>query len=311
MRIRLTDVAKGRRDEALPPTSLAYASGEARLALAETEQRPTVLGLIASGRMAPDAGTVTIDGRADAATLRRAVALVDAPDVCDPAPNVTVAGMVAEELMFAGRPSNPVSARRWLEAEGFGAIARTPVADVSPRERVALLLGLTALRPGVEGMVLVSPDRHGGHPAEWWELAESFADRGFAMLVVAGEAAAIVLEGRAPRADAAAGTGTAAEELDDLVAGSGGETPAALDSDLVDDSEAEPATATAGDVAADPAARDGSAPASAAEPAPEPAPAPTTDPAPARSGEHDPIPESADPDPTPEPDDRDEPEGDR
>ena len=191
------------------------------------------------------------------------------------------------------------------------AIARTPVADVSPRERVALLLGLTALRPGVEGMVLVSPDRHGGHPAEWWELAESFADRGFAMLVVAGEAAAIVLEGRAPRADAAAGTGTAAEELDDLVAGSGGETPAALDSDLVDDSEAEPATATAGDVAADPAARDGSAPASAAEPAPEPAPAPTTDPAPARSGEHDPIPESADPDPTPEPDDRDEPDGDR
>ena len=77
MRIELTTVSKGRRGEALPPTSLAYVSGEARLALAETEQRPTVLGLIASGRMAADAGTVTVDGRTDAAALRRAIALVD------------------------------------------------------------------------------------------------------------------------------------------------------------------------------------------------------------------------------------------
>ena len=295
MRIRLTDVAKGRRDEALPPTSLAYASGEARLALAETEQRPTVLGLIASGRMAPDAGTVTIDGRADAATLRRAVALVDAPDVCDPAPNVTVAGMVAEELMFAGRPSNPVSARRWLEAEGFGAIARTPVADVSPRERVALLLGLTALRPGLEGMVLVSPDRHGGHPAEWWELAESFADRGFAMLGVAGEAAAIVLEGRAQRADAAADTGTAAEEVTEVEQVVDAEQVA--EAEQVDEARA-PATASAPE----------SAPASAPATGQIPGPAGTPDPAAACAARPEPGPE---PDPTPESEDRDEPEGDR
>lgn len=295
MRIRLTDVAKGRRDEALPPTSLAYASGEARLALAETEQRPTVLGLIASGRMAPDVGTVTIDGRADAATLRRAVALVDAPDVCDPAPNVTVAGMVAEELMFAGRPSNPVSARRWLEAEGFGAIARTPVADVSPRERVALLLGLTALRPGVEGMVLVSPDRHGGHPAEWWELAESFADRGFAMLVVAGEAAAIVLEGRAQRADAAADTGTAAEEVTEVEQVVDAEQVA--EAEQVDEARA-PAAASAPESAA------ASAPATDQVPGHDATP----DPAAASDALPEPGPES---DSTSESEDRDEPEGDR
>ncbi|GAA4074587.1 hypothetical protein GCM10023065_31870 [Microbacterium laevaniformans] len=32
-----------------------------------------------------------------------------------------------------------------------------------------------------------------GDPAQWWELAEEFAERGFAVLVIAGEAAAAAL----------------------------------------------------------------------------------------------------------------------
>ena len=198
MLVELRDVTKGRSAQALPATSLSFSSGTATLAVAETEQRPTVLGLIASGRMAPDTGTALIDGQPDANALRRRVALVDAPDVCDPAPNVTVAGVAAEELMFAGRPSNPVSVRRWLDANGFGALARIPIADVAPRERIALLLELTALRRGVEGIVLVSPDRHGGAPGDWWAIADGFADRGLAVLVVAGEASKSVLDALAP-----------------------------------------------------------------------------------------------------------------
>lgn len=201
MRVTLNEVSKGRRGQSLPEISLEFATGEARIVPAETEQRPTVLGLLAAGRMKPDAGTVTIDGRADAAALRRRVALVDTPDVCDPAPNVAVSGLVAEELMFAGRPSHPVAVMRWLTQAGMRDLARVPIADVSPRERVRLLLELTALREGVEAMVLVSPQRHGGRPEEWWEVAEDFADRGFGVLVITGVASAAQLAGRALRAD--------------------------------------------------------------------------------------------------------------
>lgn len=193
MRIELRGVSKGRRGLALAPTTVGFESGRATLARAETEQRPTVLGLLAAGRMRPDSGTVTVDGRADAAAIRRAIALVDAPGVSDPAPDVTVAGVAAEELMFAGIPSNPVSVSRWLDDLGLRAVARVPIADVDPDVRLRLLTELALLRDGVEGLVLVSPDRHGGDPLEWWTLARRLADRGFAVLVIAGDASAAAI----------------------------------------------------------------------------------------------------------------------
>ncbi|QYM64433.1 hypothetical protein [Microbacterium sp. Se5.02b] len=107
MKIALQDVSKGRGGQALPSTSLEFHTGAVRFALAETEQRPTVLGLIASGRMRPDSGRVSIDGTSDAKALRRRVALVDAPDVSDPHPDITLAGVVGEELMFAGVGATP------------------------------------------------------------------------------------------------------------------------------------------------------------------------------------------------------------
>lgn len=198
MRVELDAVAKGRRDLALPETSLSYRSRRATLAVTETEQRPTVLGLIASGRMRPDRGTVTVDGASDRRRLRRAVALVDAPDVSEPAPNVSVAGVVGEELMFAGRPSDPLAARRWLDEHDLRSLSRTPIADVAPAQRLRILLELAALRPGVEALVLISPDRHGGDPRDWWALAEEFAARGFAILVIAGQAAQTALHGESP-----------------------------------------------------------------------------------------------------------------
>ncbi|MGH1526292.1 hypothetical protein ACRAWC_20470 [Leifsonia sp. L25] len=60
MKVVLDQVAKG---AALPATSAAFESGRASLARAETEQRPTVLGPIASGRMRPDDGSVTSTAR--------------------------------------------------------------------------------------------------------------------------------------------------------------------------------------------------------------------------------------------------------
>jgi hypothetical protein len=189
----LDAVGKGRREHALPVTSAAFESGRATLVAAETEQRPTVLGLIASGRMRPDTGRVELDGRTDAAGLRRRIALVDAPGVSEPVPDVTLAGVAAEELMFAGRRSDPVAVRRWLDEQGFGDEASVPVSNVSPAGRVRALCELAVLRKGVEAIVLVSPDRHGGEPAAWWAVAEDFAERGFAVLVIAGQASSPVV----------------------------------------------------------------------------------------------------------------------
>jgi len=108
VRVELAGVAKG---PALPPTTLEFVTGELTLAEAETSERPTVLGLVASGRMRPARGEVRIDRRVDAARLRREVALVDAPRVSEPPPGVTLAAVVAEELMFAGRCSATTTPR--------------------------------------------------------------------------------------------------------------------------------------------------------------------------------------------------------
>ena len=193
MRVVLDRVAKGARDAALPPASVTFRTGEVTLARAETEQRPTVLGLIASGRMRPDSGTVTIDGDTDYAAMRKRIALVDAPAVCEPAPDVTVSGVVAEELMFAGRASGPLAVRRRLAELGASEWARFAIGTVPPAVRIRLLTELALLRDGVEGLVITSPDRHGGDPDEWWRLARGLAGRDIAVLVIAGDASAAAI----------------------------------------------------------------------------------------------------------------------
>jgi len=193
MRIELDAVAKGRFDHALPATSASFASGEASIVIAETAQRPSVLGLIASGRMRPDSGRVTIDGAEDPRALRHRVALVDAPDVNDPAPNVNVYGVLAEELMFAGRPTTPRAVRDALTEFGVAEWRSWSISDVPPAVRIRMLAELAVIRRGVEGVVITAPDRHGGDPADWWAIAEDLAARGLAVLVITGVAAARML----------------------------------------------------------------------------------------------------------------------
>jgi hypothetical protein len=190
MRITLSNVTKGPRDSALPSTSLEFESGTATLARAETERRPTVLGLIASGRMRPDSGTVTLDGRTDYAGLRRHLALIDALGVSEPAADVTVAEVVAEELMFAGRLGHRRAVAVLLDGLGLTEASRANMADLAPDSRIRLLTELAVLRDDVQGIVLTSPDRHGGDPLGWWRIAGDLATRGYAVLVIAGDASA-------------------------------------------------------------------------------------------------------------------------
>ncbi|MBB5641325.1 hypothetical protein [Cryobacterium roopkundense] len=195
MRVILTSVTKGSHDSSLPPTSLEFASGTVTLARAETERRPTVLGLIASGRMRADRGAVTIDGVSDYSEMRNRIALVDAPGVCEPADDVTVARVVAEELMFAGRSSSRASVLSVLDSLELRDVSRSALADLAPSRRIRLLTELAVVREGVEALVVCSPDRHGGDPLEWWTLLEGLATRGYAVLAIAGDASAHAIGG--------------------------------------------------------------------------------------------------------------------
>ena len=190
MDVVLEQVGMGR---ALPTTDAAFASGEATLVVVETEQRPTVLGLVAAGRMVPASGRVLLDGHEDRHDLRARVALVDAPRASDPDPAVSLAGAIAEELLFAGLPGDPRSVRGWASQLGVLDVLDAPVADVDPATRTRVLAELAILRDGVEAVVLASPDRHGGDPHDWWALARALADRGFAVLVLASPASARLL----------------------------------------------------------------------------------------------------------------------
>jgi len=190
MRVTLTAVTKGPQDSALPATTLEFGSDAVTFARAETERRPTVLGLIASGRMRPDSGTVTLDGHTDYAGLRRQIALVDALGVSEPAADVRVEEVVAEELMFAGHLGRRRTVKRVLAEFGLADQARSNMGDVAPDDRIRLLTELAVLRDGVMGLVLTSPDRHGGDPLGWWDVAGGLAVRGYAVLVIAGDASA-------------------------------------------------------------------------------------------------------------------------
>lgn len=190
MRITLSNVTKGPKASALNLTSLEFESGAVTLARAETERRPTVLGLIASGRMRPDSGTVTLDGENDSPGLRRHTALVDALGVSEPAADLTVAEVVAEELMFAGRVGHRRAVAVALEGLGLADQSRANMADLAPDSRIRLLTELAVLREDVQGVVLTSPDRHGGDPLGWWQIAGDLALRGYAVLVIAGDASA-------------------------------------------------------------------------------------------------------------------------
>ncbi|MFT2689945.1 hypothetical protein [Clavibacter zhangzhiyongii] len=63
MIVTLTDARVGDGPApALPAISLSYGGPDPVVAVAETELRPTVLALVASGRMRVDGGSLALDG---------------------------------------------------------------------------------------------------------------------------------------------------------------------------------------------------------------------------------------------------------
>lgn len=200
MRVELLSVSKGRNGEVLPETSAVIESGRVTLVEAETEQRPTVLALIASGRMHPDTGRIVVTPELTMDRFRGAAAVVDAPDVSEPFPDLPLVSVIREELMFAGKNTGRRSTASTLaefdatEYSGF-AMGTLPV-----ELRVRALTELAVQRAGVEFVILTRPDRHGGDPFGWWGVCTEIAGRGIAVLVITGSAAATVITDSGERA---------------------------------------------------------------------------------------------------------------
>ena len=186
MKIVAQGVSKGHAGIPLPQRDVTFETGRVTVAEAEVGDQPTVLSLILSGRMTPDSGSVTLDGVDDSARIRELVALVDAPDVSEPAADLQLRDVVREELMFSDRAASRAAVAQVLADAGAGDYATVRVGDVPAALRIRLMVELAAFRRGVRGLVLASPDRHGGDPHEWLDIADDLAARDFAVLVVCG-----------------------------------------------------------------------------------------------------------------------------
>lgn len=200
MKITLTDAGIGAGlGAAVPPLSLTVAPGVPTAIAVETDERPLVVSMLLGGRIQPDAGTVTIDGRAGLVSssnlgdLRRATALVDTPFVAEPPAGIPLASVVAEEFSFADLPTSRRAVADFLQKHGIAEYSRLPIRSLPPTDRVRLFSELALLRPGVDALVITSPERHGGDPAGWYGVLAEIAARGLAVAIVTDAATRDIL----------------------------------------------------------------------------------------------------------------------
>jgi len=188
MEIVLRDVrVEGRRSTLLEAAQLRLATGECVLVAGEPGQGHTGLALVATGRLAPFQGEVTlVDDNGDPdptpARLRAATAVVDLPGVTEPEDMLTVGTVVGESLALARRNALPRAASRWLAEHRMADLEGTRVDALPGRIRTALLTALAVERTSVRFLVLTLPDRHGGEPSGWWGVAQAFASAGYGVL---------------------------------------------------------------------------------------------------------------------------------
>lgn len=189
--IQLTDAAIGTGlAAALPPLTLTLEAGEITVVPVETDERPMVLSLLIGGRLALSGGSVT----PAAEDRRSSVALVDTPFASEPSAGVALSIVVAEELAFARRASGRRAVRAFLESHGLVEYASVPMRSLPSTARVLLLCELAAQRPGVDVLVVTSPERHGGDPAEWLPALQALARRGLAVAIITDSATSRLLK---------------------------------------------------------------------------------------------------------------------
>ncbi len=169
---------------AVPALTESTPAGEVTVVAVEGDDRPMHVSLLLAGRLRADSGVVELDGRDDPDALRRRVALVDTPMVAEPDAGLAVRLVVAEELQFAGRPARRADVDALLRRHGIADAAREPFRALPTAARIRLLAELALARPGVDALVVTSPERHGGDPAAWYPHLAALAAVGRTIVVI-------------------------------------------------------------------------------------------------------------------------------
>jgi hypothetical protein len=177
----------GRRDDLLPPTSLGAARGGLLLVEGVGQDQRTALALALSGRMKPSAGTVGWDGSARIKDLRKASSVVDSPGVNEPEQHLSVRDLVTEDLALVPRRHRGAArSTPWLRLNRFEDIAGLWTEQLPAGRRIELLTALALANPDTGLLVVDSPDRHSGDPADWLPRLQELAhDAGRPLAVVA------------------------------------------------------------------------------------------------------------------------------
>ena len=187
----MTDAAIGTGLAAdLPALTLTIEAGEVTVIPVENDERPMVLSLLLGGRLALSAGGITPHD----SERRERVALVDTPFASEPSPGVALSVVVAEELSFARMPSTGKAVRAFLESHGLAEYASVPMRSLPSTARVLLLCELAAQRPGIDVLVVTSPERHGGDPAEWCSTLVAMTERGLTVVIITDTATSRLLK---------------------------------------------------------------------------------------------------------------------
>ena len=178
---------KGRRDYLLPPTSLQAARGGLLLVTGKRQDQRTALALTLSGRMKPTHGALEWDGGTRIKQLRQASAVVDAPGVNEPEQHLSVRDLVTEDLaLIPRRYRGALLSTPWLKVNRFEDIAGRWAEELPADRRLELLTALALANPHTDLLVVDSPDRHSGDPADWLpRLQELASDAGRPLAVVA------------------------------------------------------------------------------------------------------------------------------
>jgi len=194
MRVQLERAAIGRGLGAAVPALDLIVDGPLPVVVAvQTDERPLLVSMLLAGRIRCDSGRVLVDGRDDADELRRRSALVDTPIVAEPTAGVALKTIVAEEFSFAGLPTSGRAVRAFLADHNLAEYASLPVRSLLPADRIRVLCELAVLRAGVDGIIVTSPERHGGEPSQWFGPLAGLAERGVTVTVVTDYATAAIL----------------------------------------------------------------------------------------------------------------------
>jgi energy-coupling factor transporter ATP-binding protein EcfA2 len=174
-------------------TSVTARTGEVTLVAGDPGYGQVALALALGGRLAPSSGDVRFDGVDDPGLLRSHVALVDVPSVSEPEEGLTVRAVIGEELALSGQRARGSDVTAFLHTQDGGRHAGLRWEQLPSWLRTQWLADLAARRAAVDFLVLAGPDRFGGDPCDWWNVAKSLADRGKGVIVQCTHASARLL----------------------------------------------------------------------------------------------------------------------